>query len=283
MPAYTPAIWQPEYGVIIGELQPVPLPGPAAFFALALDWRDPNSNFWWLVVLAILAAFLALWQRRFGAALLMIGALCAGVQRVRYNGLFAIVVVVVGGAILTDALMKREKQDPKRQRSASLSVSAVACVLAVFVLTCVRSFDLISSRTDILTSDDARFGAGQSSWFPERAADFILHEHLPGNIFESENLGGFAIWRFSPGYANFVDGRNVSPTVGSEYLDFTLAPPDSPRWEAEIERRHINTLFYSLARYPGTDTQYLAGALSEPPLPARVHRRRRNRVGARHS
>src|SRR5208283_3938227 len=95
------------------------------------------------------------------------------------------------------------------------------------------------------------FGAGESTWFPERAADFILREHLPGNLFQTYNLGGFSAWRLGPAYSDFIDGRNVSQAVATEYGEFLSSPPDSAPWEAETTRRGINILLFSLARTPG--------------------------------
>ena len=235
----------------ITELETVPL----SFRSLAavLDWRNPDSSFWWLAIIAVVVVALALWRRRYGAAVLMAAALYAGFQRYRYNGLFAIVVVVVGAAVLTDALRRREEtgDEAKAERSRPLDPRIAIVVLAVCLLTCVRSIDLMSSRSYILTTSGMLFGAGESSMFPERAADFIFHEHLPGNIFQAYNLGGFSAWRLGPTYPDFIDGRGVSPAVSNEYWDVIHSMPDSWTWQAEAAHRGINVVFLSLARNGG--------------------------------
>jgi tetratricopeptide (TPR) repeat protein len=135
--------------------------------------------------------------------------------------------------------------------------------LAVCLLTCVRAIDLVSSRAYILTTTPRFFGAGESTWFPERAAEFILREHLPGNVFQTWDLGGFSAWRLAPTYADFIDGRDVSPAVGSEYQDVIGAPPDSPQWEAEFTHRNVNTLLFPLSRIRGLGIPSLPGLCNE--------------------
>jgi Tfp pilus assembly protein PilF len=231
--------------------------------ALALDWRNPDCSFWWLAIVAVAVVGLALWRLRYGAAMMTAAALYVGVQRFRYNGLFSIVVVVVGAAILTEAFERRSKigdeaeaiKDEAETKSDEAEAGGsrpqpilTGIVIAVLVLTCVRGFDLVTSRTYILTTSGEMFGAGESTLFPERAAEFILREHLPGNILESYNLGGFAAWRLG---TDFIDGRGVSGAVSNEYWELIHSAVDSATWQAEVARRGINVVLLPLARNGG--------------------------------
>lgn len=249
---------RPTRGLLITEFDAVPKSLPS--LAGALDWRNPDSSFWWMVIVAVAVVALALWRRRFSAALLTAMALYEGMQHIRYKGLFVIVVVVVGAPILTEVLTRREETGvvPGTGSSRPLPLLAALAVIAVGLLVCVRGIDLVSSRAYILTMNTNLFGAGESSWFPERAADFILREHLPGNVFQTWDLGGFSAWHLAPAYAEFIDARDVSPAVWNEYQDVIGSPPDSPQWESEFTRRNVNTLLFPLSRIRGLGIPSLA-------------------------
>ena len=240
---------QVKSSFMIEELQPVRVTLPSA--ALALDWRNPDSSFWWLALVALVGLGVALWKRKFGPALLLALALVAGFQRVRYEGLFAIVVVVIASDVLTVALTRRTQNECNSETREPLSWFHGVLTFALVLLICVRAVDLVSSRSYIVNLRNEAFGAGESSWFPERAADFILREHLKGNLFEEYNLGGFAAWRLGSVYPVFIDGRGVSPQVINEYVNVILTEPDSPAWEQELVRRRINIVFFSLQRTVG--------------------------------
>ena len=66
------------------------------------------------------------------------------------------------------------------------------------------------------------------------------------------SLDGFTAWRLGPTYADFVDGRGVSPAVLIEQQELLASNPDSEVWEAD--RRKINILFFSLDRFAGLGT-----------------------------
>ncbi len=247
----------PSIGPTVGELTAVPL--SFASFAQALDWRNPASSYWWLALAAVIAIILALWRWRFGAAILMATALYVSIQHLRYISLFACIVVVVGSTILTEAVQDRTRGSTKgaAKRFGLLRLLPVIAACALCLLTCVRMVDLASNRSYLGSDAEVLFGGGESWWFPERAAAFIQREHLPGNIFQLYNLGGFTAWRLGPVYGDFIDGRNVSQGVWAEQQELLSFPLDSPVWKAESDRRGINILFFSLARFYGLGDQNL--------------------------
>jgi Flp pilus assembly protein TadD len=245
---------QPGKGPDIWELQPM-LTTPASL-TQAMDWRSPGSSYWWLAAIAVVVIGGALWRRRVGAALLMAGALYASLQHMRYQGMFAIVVVVLGSAILTEEFQRRCHGNAKTSVKPSGLVRWLAVIAgcALCLLVGVRMTDLVSSRVHVIAGSATLFGSGESWWFPERAAAFIQRERLPGNVFQDYNLGGFASWRLGPAYGDFIDGRNVDPAIFEEKQGFISSPPDSPLWQAESDRRSINTLFFSLGPFSGGGT-----------------------------
>lgn len=244
-------------GPEIGELQPMLL--TPASFAAAINWRSPDSSYWWLAATALAVISCALWQRRLGAALLLVVALYASIQHLRYQGMFAIVVIVLGSTILTQEFQRRREGSERVlvKSSGPLRWLGVLAACVLLSLVGVRMADLISSRAHVVEASAVLFGAGESWWFPERAAAFIQRERLPGNVFHDYNLGGFVAWRLGPAYGDFIDGRNVAPAIWEERLRFTSSPTDSPIWETEADRRGINVLFFSLGRFSGGGTPNL--------------------------
>jgi len=247
----------PSTGPSVKELTAVPLSFTS--FAEALDWRNPASSYWWLALAAVLVITLALWRRQFGATLLMATALYFSIQHLRYKSLFACIVVVVGSTIFAEALLDRRRGSTKvaAKRFGLLRLLPVIAASVLCLLTCVRIVDLASDRSYLGSDSEVLFGPGESWWFPERAAAFIQREHFPGNIFQLYNLGGFTAWRLGPAYRDFIDGRNVSHAVWEEQQELLSSPLDSPVWEAESDRRSINILFFSLARFYGLGDQNL--------------------------
>jgi Flp pilus assembly protein TadD len=231
----------------------------------ALDWRDPQSSFWWLLAIAGVCAGVALWHRRWGAAALLLGSAYFTLQHVRLQALFGCVVVVFGGSILQEA-WNNSKASPLEewQTKSKLRVSqsqqidwAIAGLLIlIFALTGlagVRTWDLISNRYYMRSSQLSLFGTGLSWWFPERAVDFIQREKLPANIFNSYSLGGYLTWRLAPDYADYIDSRALpfGPQLFFRAYDLSVEAPDSPAWQREADARGINTILVPLARYDG--------------------------------
>jgi Tfp pilus assembly protein PilF len=248
----------------IAELQAVPV--SMASFSEALDWRNPDTCcIWWMAIVTLAALALALRRRQFGPAVLLAMALYVGFHRFRYVGLFAIVVIVVGSSILADVHSWRTgEHESEHRRNAYLGWQAALVTAVALVVTGARSLDLISSRTYILNGADELFGAGESSLFPERAAAFILREHLPGNIYQPYSLGGFTAFRLGPDYKDFIDGRGVSSAVVQEYSRLFSSPVDSPEWETEAAHRGINVVLLPMERSPTQLAEFCRAKLFRP-------------------
>lgn len=225
----------------------------------AVDFRDPQSSFWWLGMVAVASICIGLWRKQWGATLLLASALSLTLQHVRLQALFACITVVVGGSVLWD-LSRSSVESPSRKNADGFVFShrlrmsvAVVVVLASGVLAGTRSLDLISNRYYMRSPQLASFGAGLSSWFPSRAMDFLQREKLPANIFNGYSLGGYLTWRLFPAYYDYIDSRALP--FGSELFfrayDLAAESPDSTAWRQEVETRGINTIIVPLSRYQG--------------------------------
>ena len=219
----------------------------------ALAWRSPEGAYWWLLGAAILATAAALWRREFGAALLLAAASVLSLRYVRFQALFACMVVVIGGRV--PALVRPAGRQPTADSRQPITGRCFALLLAAALvwITGVRISDLASNSYYLSAGETSLFGAGQSWWYPERAAAFLLQERLPANIFHDYNLGGYLLWRLGPRYPDYLDGRAVPFGAQLFFQQRALQqqPPDSPAWREEADRRNINALIFSVARYAG--------------------------------
>ena len=230
-----------ELGSFIGEWARPQL--SAAMLPQVFSVRDPDASFWWLVLAGAVGVLVAVWRRQFAVALILGSALFLGLRYLRFQGLAAILIVVLAGAALSEI----EISTVARQRIAMVALAALT------VVTGLRLFDLVTNRVYVRTGQIAQFGVGPSWWYPLRAADFIKAEKLPANIFNPYTLGGFTAWWLGPGYKTYTDGRAIP--FGADLLlhqqELLSTSPDDAVWTQEIALRHINTAFFSVARYAG--------------------------------
>ena len=228
-----------------------------------LAWREPDSAIWWLILIGIVAALLAAYMRAFVPALLLGASVYAVIHALRMKAAFASVVVVIGGSILADAIGSGWVQCVLQRVRALRAIRAEAVTFLFLAVaagfTAVRVFDLVTNRYYLKTPQQfTEFGAGESYWYPEEAAAFVLREQLPANIFNDYSSGGFVAWALSPGFPDYIDGRAIP--FGDELFvhskELLNQPLDSPAWQLEAESRNLNTVLVSL-------DHELSGALSE--------------------
>jgi len=256
---------------IIAEWRHVPL--NAATVAEAFRWRNPDSGYYWLLVLAVLAAAVAIKRKYFGPALLLLGAAVLSLRHIRFQALFAIVTIVIAAPFLAGIFAARPASastpGPRAQRRRKQSQKPAArlpsldryrAAFTTTMLVCaigllgIRFYDLMSERSYLLGGGIQLSGVGLSSWYPVRAADFVRRQQLPGNLFHDYNLGGFLAFELGPQYPDYIDGRAIPfGSLRTERRALMRQSPDSPAWQDEADRRQINTLIFSLARYWGLD------------------------------
>ena len=232
----------------------------------AWDWRDPQSALWWLILAVLVSTCIALLRRHWGAVALLVISGVLSLQHVRLQALFACVAVVVGGTMLDEfrkeKRIKREKSEQRtdsqvargNERHTRLALAGIFLVtVASAGLVIVRSWDLVSNRYYMRSTQLAVFGTGLSWWYPERAVEFLQREKLPGNVFNGYSLGGFITWRLFPVYRDYIDSRAIpfGPQLFFRAYDLSVERPDSPAWQQEAATRDINTIIVPLGRYQG--------------------------------
>jgi len=249
----------------IGEFLAVPL--STHLLRQLVDFRHPENGYTWLMVIAILVILLALWRKQPGVAIIQAAALYLSVQHARFIGLFCVTTTIIGATLLGEAFSTSPPTQSRNDSSKPLPLLRIPRNLAlVFVcvigaITLIHTVDFISNRTHVVFHTESRFGAGEASWFPERAASFIRREHLPGNIFQEYGLGGFAAWRLGPEYPDFIDGRFYPfvPAVLDQERNLISQPADSPAWQTAADQWGINMLLLLQSRDHAAERQDALG------------------------
>ncbi len=240
------------------------------FFQL-FDFRHLESGNSWLLLIAALIFILALVYKRPAVALLIAVAFYACLMHVRFLGMFVITIVTLGGTLISQALSSAnlkscaDSESPTAEGALPTTNPSgeipsrplwrppvsitVVFTFAVCVLACTHIADYVSNRSYVVFGAPFHFGAGESYWYPERAATFIEREKLPANIFEEFALGGFAAFRLGPTYLDFIDGRfdHLNPALFLEEQRLMRSAPNSPAWQATADRWRINALLVSVA------------------------------------
>jgi tetratricopeptide (TPR) repeat protein len=210
----------------------------------ALTAGGPKSALYVLLVVAGVAGIVALLQKQFAAAVLLFGATYPPVQHTRMGAVFACVLVVVAGPVLYQAMVGLGSRRSPRARTVLASMAVAA--MAMFVS--LRAWDLVTDRYYFGgTPQISTFGTGLSWWFPERAAEFIERQNLPGEIFNTYDEGGYVTWRLGPRRLDYLDGRDTLFGLLRVNRERQLlqSDPDSAAWQQETDRYHINTILLS--------------------------------------
>jgi len=226
----------------------------AEWRGVRLNWHTASAAFslggirsalFSLLAIAVVAGVIALLRGQLGAAILLFAAAYAPVRHIRMGAVFACVVVVIGGENLSVGIARAGSWI--RLPRLRVALAGIAVILLA-MLTYARSADLVTDRHYFGASTElATFGAGLSWWFPQRAAEFIERENLPGEIFNTYDEGGYVSWSLGPQRLDYIDGRDTLfglPRVERERL-LLASPPDSAIWDEETNRYNINTILFS--------------------------------------
>jgi tetratricopeptide (TPR) repeat protein len=229
----------------IGEWTSVPVNWNA--FAAALSLRQGAGAIYALLAIAVIAAAIALLHAQLGKAIILLAATYPAVRYYRMGAVFACVVVVIGGGVLATALARAA---PRMQAARLRSLLAATAVALLAALALLRCFDLVTNRTYFQGTEATTFGAGLGWAFPQRGAEFIVRENLPGEVFNTYDEGGFVSWTLGPERRDYIDGRALPFGIKAiqRHQRLLQASPDSALWQEEARRYNLNTVILPIAR-----------------------------------
>ncbi len=218
------------------------------------NWTDPFTSFSLrntndlahiLFIIVVLAIVVAVAQLRLGAAFLLITSLYESTRHLRLLAQGGCMVAIVAGAVLFDVLPWLRSRIPSPRLRAILASTAVVLFAALAVL---RAADVVTNYRYLAEPALSTFGTGMSDWFPRRAAEFIRNQNLPGEVFNTYNIGGYTLWRLGPERRDYVDGQETP--FGAAFLqheaELRKTPLDSDAWRQEADRYGINTIIFPL-------------------------------------
>lgn len=241
---------------LVGEWSAVRL--TASSFAGAFQFRDPDSAYWWLLMFAALATVVALCRGRFVDALLLAGAAYVSVEHVRFQALFAIVVIIISGEVFDRLFLSSIKP-------AARTIAFATATVLMAALALLHIADAVTNRSYLADGELSLFGSGLSWWYPQHAADFIERNALPQQLFSDYNSSGYLTLRLGPGsrtpgsrentYPDFADGRGIPFPIEvlTEQATLQQSPPDSADWKQAADHYGVNTILLSLARVGGLE------------------------------
>ena len=112
---------------------------------------------------------------------------------------------------------------------------AILLNLLLFVLV---PLGLAATRVSRSVSDQVTFN---SQSLPAAATDFVRSNKLPQPIYNEYGWGGYLIWRLSPEYQVYIDGR--ADVYGDAFLEeFLMVHSGEPRWHEPLDRYGIQTV-----------------------------------------
>jgi tetratricopeptide (TPR) repeat protein len=172
--------------------------------------------------------------------------------RLRFWGEFAVCAAVIAPDLLTP--FQRNERAGSRMRTASALLLIIFCAW--------RGADLATDHYYFSHGTVSSFGLGLALPPADRAIQFIRDNHLPGQVFNDYNAGGYLTWAAAPSfegqpdrYPVFIDGRGDPYGADVIFLAARLAgqPPFGPDWQWAIKRWNIHTVVSRLSRQSGME------------------------------
>jgi len=233
-----------EHSAWIAEWGHVPLNWAAISGSLSFSSWQP---FYLLLAVVLVAAIIAILRGNVGPAILMLCAVYPGIRHLRLAALTTAVIVVLGGFFVSAGIEWVAARIPAVRTRQVLAIAAAA---AFMVFGLARSARL--SGVDETTRWS--YGAGLGWWLPERAADFIVSQKLPAEIYNTYIPGGYLVWKLGPKYRDYFDSRAIpfGPQAFQREAELLQLSPDSPVWQAEADRYNINTIILPIDRFETT-------------------------------
>lgn len=219
-----------------------------------MEWLPPNFDqvSWFYVVMALwgLTILWRVWRRRMDVAeiVFFLGFSYMGFSQVRHTTLVAL----LAGYFLPAAVQEMGQATINWRSKLALCLPLLR----------------YSSLVVLLVLSLTAFSRGQLGWglkpyeYPVAAADFVLEQRLPGNLYNAYDWGGYLMWRFYPGYLVFVDGR----TTSARYFDASTQIENGWNgWEQVLADEQVNLIVTRTCFYDSGGPQNLIDQLARRP------------------
>ena len=189
-------------------------------------WRDPG----FFVGIGLAAALLLLGWRRLTPTdlFLLTGLVLMGFKLYRHTPFF----FLAAGALLPVYLDAAVQPVARRVGENHRNILRATVIVAAIAF---NSF-LFSG----LIRDMGFFQPGLERWhYPVAAAEFVRENHLPANLYNTYEWGGYLMWTLYPQYQVFWDGRSDSVPI---FADGLKVSSGEDGWEEVLDRFNVKTL-----------------------------------------
>lgn len=219
-----------------------------------MEWLPPDflQVPWFYLVMALWAATILwrLWRRRMDVAeiVFFLGFCYMGFSQIRHTTLVALLAGYFLPAAVQEIGQTLGRGVVLWGKSLSLLRYGSLAALMALALTALAQ---------------GRLGWGVRPYeFPVAAADFVLEQRPPGNLYNAYDWGGYLMWRLYPDYLVFVDGRSTSP----RYFDASSQIENSwEGWEQTLADEQVNLIVTRTCFYDSGGPQNLIDGLVRRP------------------
>lgn len=181
------------------------------------------------------------------------GFLYLSLKARRNVALFAVVAAPIAAIHLQEvagAALGWAKRRGGRSSQATSLLGGMGAVwqVCLLLLLVVLTWQVATDRYYVRNRSMRRFGLGVSPLvYPEKAVDFILSTDLPGNLFNSDEVGHYFTWRAYPRKRSFIDGTFPGGLIGA-YLEVMRRP--GVAWDTLVQRYDLNYVLLNHASSP---------------------------------
>lgn len=178
-------------------------------------WVYFKTTYPYYIFMALSLAVFALNFRRINLSYLVLWLIFLGIsfkvnRNIIFFNFFAFIVTANGLAKSADNNKYKLIADlPEKQRRLLLNILKLAILAILITWSFKGNCSILSKRYYIFEenrSKSALLGINEKA-YPVKAADFILKNDLPDNLFNFFNHGSYLIYRFYPKKKVFIDGR----------------------------------------------------------------------------
>lgn len=196
-----------------------------------IDWRAMtfarNPDFYYLLIAALLL-LVAGWRRFALADLLLLGGLGFMGLKLERHGPFFVMAMAALIPLYLDAAVAplQARLTPPLLRIGKAGAFILAVVLLVHW-----------GRPLYRARGAWRTGLVEGR-YPVKAAEFVSENHLPANLFNSYEWGGYLMWKLYPAYRVFWDGRQDSASMFRQGLALMWGQ----HWREILDRNGVDTI-----------------------------------------
>jgi hypothetical protein len=211
-----------------------------------------------VVGISLFTVLLRFAKMRVSHLILFSGMFVMGILHQRYFVFTATVGMLIVGKEIGEVYKYLSKRLP------SLTFNKIqpfaTSFLVLFVLLFIGKISFaVAQNVDRLSSDHAVKSA-------EGAIRFIEQNKIPGRMFNTDLIGGYAIWRLYPWKQVFMDTRSLNIAYVVEYRNVVSANPAKvkvkPMWERILKMYDVNFVVTNSLHHDGSLLP-LSGALLE--------------------